>query len=114
MTQYSLFSPSPESSPESMHQLVDRVATRVFARLGVPQAPDRADLPARSFAGAGTCRHCGCTEANACRLQTGDACCWTNKARTVCSNGICVWAERKAKVRFEEDKKATLRGIQRR
>jgi len=41
----------------------------------------------------GTCRHCHCTEDNACRLSEGDTCCWTNLERNVCSNPACIKAE---------------------
>lgn len=48
----------------------------------------------------GKCRHCGCTEHNACRLADGDPCGWIDWTRTVCSNPSCVRAEqaRKAQV----------------
>ena len=46
----------------------------------------------------GTCRHCRCTEENACILHTGDTCWWTNDERTVCSNPSCIKAEQ-ARVR---------------
>lgn len=42
---------------------------------------------------AGTCRHCGCTEDRACRLSTGDSCCWVDQTCTVCSNPACMRAE---------------------
>ncbi|MDE2104122.1 MAG: hypothetical protein KGL39_43190 [Patescibacteria group bacterium] len=41
----------------------------------------------------GVCRHCNCTETNACRLEDGDPCCWTDLQRTVCSNPACIRAE---------------------
>jgi hypothetical protein len=51
----------------------------------------------------GTCRHCDCTEANACRLPEGDTCAWVNPERTVCSNPACIKAEkaRMARARAE-------------
>jgi hypothetical protein len=42
----------------------------------------------------GKCRHCGCTEDNACILPTGDPCCWTNEDRNVCSRAACMTQER--------------------
>jgi len=42
---------------------------------------------------SGTCRHCGCTEDNACTLPTNDPCCWVTGDRTVCSNPACIKAE---------------------
>lgn len=42
----------------------------------------------------GVCRHCRCTEDNACRLPEGEACCWADPARTVCSNPSCLKAEK--------------------
>lgn len=41
----------------------------------------------------GVCRHCRCTEADACVLSTGEGCCWTNQERTVCSRPSCIVAE---------------------
>jgi hypothetical protein len=41
----------------------------------------------------GTCRHCRCTERDACLLATGDPCCWTDRERTVCSAPSCIVAE---------------------
>lgn len=41
------------------------------------------------------CRHCGCTEEDACRLApTGEPCSWTTALRVVCSNPVCVAKER--------------------
>lgn len=42
----------------------------------------------------GKCRHCGCTEANACTLTNGDHCAWCDESRTVCSNPSCIQLER--------------------
>jgi hypothetical protein len=42
----------------------------------------------------GTCRHCRCTEENACRLAHSDACCWIDNSRLVCSNPSCIKAEK--------------------
>jgi hypothetical protein len=41
----------------------------------------------------GICRHCGCSESNPCRLYCGEECCWTDRARNVCTNPVCVNAE---------------------
>lgn len=41
----------------------------------------------------GTCRHCGCTENNACPLSNGDACCWIDRERICCSRPSCIKAE---------------------
>jgi hypothetical protein len=51
----------------------------------------------------GVCRHCGCTEDNACVLVNGDGCCWTDRERMVCSNPSCIAAEsaRLAWIRME-------------
>lgn len=38
-----------------------------------------------------TCRHCGCTENDACRLSTG-ACFWV--AEDLCSNPFCIAARK--------------------
>ena len=38
----------------------------------------------------GTCQFCQCTEANACRLATGDPCCWMSKRRNCCNNPQCI------------------------
>ena len=46
----------------------------------------------------GTCRHCGCTEDNACILPSGDPCCWLDAGRTVCSRSDCILQE-KARVK---------------
>ena len=40
----------------------------------------------------GTCRFCGCTEQNACRLEDGEACAWADMSRTVCSAPACLVA----------------------
>ena len=37
----------------------------------------------------GHCRYCQCTEDNACKLPSGDTCCWLDRERTVCSNDGC-------------------------
>jgi len=49
----------------------------------------------------GKCRHCGCTEDDACRLGNGDPCWWTDNQRLVCSNPACIVREqtRKAQAR---------------
>lgn len=51
----------------------------------------------------GTCRHCGCTEDDACRLETGDPCWWTDREQVVCSSPSCILAEqaRLARARAE-------------
>jgi hypothetical protein len=41
----------------------------------------------------GKCRHCGCTEDNACTLGNGDPCCWADNQCTVCSNPACLRQE---------------------
>jgi hypothetical protein len=41
----------------------------------------------------GVCRHCGCTDSSPCTLHDGDACCWTDRERMVCSAPRCVNAE---------------------
>lgn len=41
----------------------------------------------------GVCRHCSCTDSTPCKLQDGDACCWTDRERMVCSAPGCVNAE---------------------
>ncbi|MDR3799706.1 MAG: ParB/RepB/Spo0J family partition protein [Terracidiphilus sp.] len=38
----------------------------------------------------GTCKFCGCTEDDACRLEGGVNCSWVNAEQTVCSNPDCV------------------------
>lgn len=38
----------------------------------------------------GVCRYCGCTEANACMLCTGDPCSWYDKDRTACNAPGCI------------------------
>jgi hypothetical protein len=43
----------------------------------------------------GRCRHCGCTEDQACVLGNGDACAWVDGSRTVCSNPSCIRAEKR-------------------
>lgn len=44
----------------------------------------------------GECRHCGCTDQNACKVPpTGDPCCWIDLTFTVCSNPDCIRAEQK-------------------
>jgi hypothetical protein len=48
---------------------------------------------------SGTCKHCGCSEDNACVLaykpgHVLEFCRWVNAARTVCSNPACVAKER--------------------
>lgn len=50
----------------------------------------------------GTCRHCGCTEDNACKLGNGEGCWWTNNERTVCSNPSCIKAEEARVARAKE------------
>jgi len=57
----------------------------------------------------GRCRHCGCTELSACMLATGEACCWTDRERLVCSNPSCIRAEaaRKAAARAPQPRKRT-------
>jgi hypothetical protein len=52
----------------------------------------------------GICRHCKCTEENACILQTGEPCCWMDRERLVCSNPACIKAEAR-RVRLEAEKK---------
>lgn len=46
-----------------------------------------------SLLAPGTCRHCGCTEEDACRLENGEACCWADASRLVCSAPRCIVAE---------------------
>lgn len=41
----------------------------------------------------GQCRHCRCTEENACQLANGDPCSWIDPQRLVCSNPECIKAE---------------------
>ena len=43
---------------------------------------------------AGRCRYCGCTELEPCRLEDGEACCWLDSTRTVCSAPACIVRER--------------------
>jgi hypothetical protein len=50
----------------------------------------------------GTCRYCGCTETNACRIRDflDDmivGCSWFTGDQTVCTNPKCISAHRKAK-----------------
>jgi len=56
----------------------------------------------------GICRHCGCTEANACLLHDGDACCWIDASRTVCNRPGCINAEA-ARVAQEKAAAKTLK-----
>ena len=42
---------------------------------------------------SGTCRHCGCTEVDPCKLPCGDACMWLDGTRTVCNAPRCIVAE---------------------
>lgn len=58
----------------------------------------------------GVCRHCACTEDDACRLGSGDTCGWTDATRTVCTRSGCLIAEaaRVARKRAE-DKGAAAR-----
>jgi hypothetical protein len=51
----------------------------------------------------GVCRHCGCTESNACTLANGDGCSWTDRERRVCSNPACIRAEAARLARIRED-----------
>ena len=53
------------------------------------------------MSGVCICRHCKCTETNACILANGDPCCWVDVERTVCSNPSCIRAEAR-RVRAEE------------
>ena len=55
----------------------------------------------------GTCRHCNCTELNACRLEDGDPCSWTDGERTVCSNPKCIVAEQQRRARIKAEFKAS-------
>lgn len=58
---------------------------------------------------AGTCRHCGCTEDDPCRLYTGEPCSWADAARTVCSGPSCMKAEaaRKRSAKVARPKRLT-------
>lgn len=38
----------------------------------------------------GICRHCGCTEKQACRVGPGVPCHWANAEHTICSQPDCV------------------------
>ena len=53
--------------------------------------------PERRGAGAitpGRCRHCGCTDTNACRVDDdGTACSWIDPDHTVCSAVRCMHIE---------------------
>lgn len=59
-----------------------------------------------SAAQPGVCRHCECTETNACRLTNGEPCCWIDAERKVCSNPACIQAEGR---RVREEKNAVTR-----
>jgi hypothetical protein len=50
----------------------------------------------------GTCRYCGCTDPNACRLAGGEPCGWIDSTRTVCSSPPCVLAYQAAQARARE------------
>jgi hypothetical protein len=55
----------------------------------------------------GRCRHCSCTEDNACGLPEGEGCCWINPNRTVCSNPSCIKAETARLARIPRPKRLT-------
>jgi hypothetical protein len=55
----------------------------------------------------GRCRHCGCTDDRACRLHDGDACCWIDSTRTVCSNPECIKAETARMQRAQQEAQAS-------
>jgi hypothetical protein len=59
-----------------------------------------------TYIAPGTCRHCRCTEDNACSLGNGEPCWWTNNERTVCSNPSCIKAEEARLARAKEAAKA--------
>jgi hypothetical protein len=59
----------------------------------------------------GTCRHCKCTEDNACRLSEGDNCCWINRDRNVCSRPACIKAEEARLARIPKPRKRTTADI---
>ncbi len=40
----------------------------------------------------GVCRYCGCTADASCRLPSGEACCWMDSLRTLCSGPACLRA----------------------
>jgi hypothetical protein len=63
----------------------------------------------------GTCRHCGCREADPCRLASGDTCGWIDKTRSVCSNPGCVKAEtvRRAAIAAPRPRRPTSADIHR-
>lgn len=47
----------------------------------------------------GICRHCGCTENNACILQVSigrQMCSWWNRTQTCCTNPRCIEKEKAA------------------
>lgn len=50
---------------------------------------------AMNAATPGICRHCGCGVSRLCRLEDGEACCWIDPSRTVCSAPACIMAEGK-------------------
>jgi hypothetical protein len=55
----------------------------------------------------GTCRHCRCTEDNACRLAEGETCSWMDRTRTVCSSPSCIKAESLRVARIPKPKRLT-------
>ena len=50
----------------------------------------------------GTCRYCGCTDLDGCRLPDGETCCWIDATRTVCSNPSCIRAHEAEKARARQ------------
>jgi hypothetical protein len=62
---------------------------------------------------AGTCRHCGCTEEDPCRLNTGEPCSWADDTRTVCSRPSCMKAEaaRKRSAKAARPKRLTAADV---
>jgi hypothetical protein len=64
----------------------------------------------------GQCRHCHCTESNACRLPDGDTCAWIDSTRLVCSSPACIKAEivrRDAAIAASRPKRLTSADIHR-
>jgi ParB/RepB/Spo0J family partition protein len=51
---------------------------------------DDFELEAEGEDERGVCKFCGCTEDDACRLDGGANCSWTNVEETVCSNPDCL------------------------
>lgn len=76
-----------EANPDSDYLAAMAVQVERDEAPATPGARIKIDIEDFDIAQVRTCRHCGCTENDACRLSSG-ACHWV--AEDLCSNPFCL------------------------